>query len=317
MKQGPAPPRPGRAVTAIARLRRAWSALTRPGATAGEFARPANAPLLAPAAELPERPLVSVIMTSYNTAAFVSEAVDSILRQSWQRLELIVVDDASEDDSLARLRALEKADDRLRVIPLDANVGTYRAKNVAIGSARGDVLTFMDSDDTSKPGRLEQQLEVLRGPGIVATTCNYVRHTRSGEILLNRGLPERRALISLMIKRQVIDDIGWFDSVRTSADDEFFERIRTVYGRAAVAHVDAALYFALKREASLSTTPDMTVDLATFCERDPSPLAAVRQSYVQSYREWYTRLASSGMRPYMPSTSTDRRAFPADSRLTR
>lgn len=228
-----------------------------------------------------------------------------------------MVDDASEDDSLARLEVLENADDRLRVIPLETNVGTYRAKNVAIGSARGDVLTFMDSDDTSKPGRLEQQLDLLRGPGIVASTCNYVRHTRSGEILPNRGLPERRALISLMIKRQVIDDIGWFDSVRTSADDEFFERIRAVYGREAVAHVDRALYFALNREASLSTTPDMAVDLASLGEGDPSPLAAVRQSYVRSYREWYTRLESSGMRPYMPPSSSDRRPFPADPSLTR
>lgn len=283
----------------------------------GEFSRPTHAPLRGSNVTLPARPLVSVVMTSHDTAAHVEAAVQSILRQSWDHLELVVVDDASRDDSLARLKALCALDERMHVVPLPSNVGTYRAKNAGIRSARGDVLTFMDSDDTSHPARIEQQLELLRAPGVVASTCNYVRHSSDGDVIMNRGLRERRALISLMIKRGVIDDIGWFDSVRTSADDEFFERIRHVYGRGAVAHVDRALYFALSRKGSLSTTPGMAVDLSADGEGPSSPLSAVRQAYVQSYREWYARLESAGMRPYMPRTLLNRRPFPADPRLIR
>lgn len=283
----------------------------------GNFARSIHAPLMAKPAAIIASPLVSVVMTCHNTERHVDDAVGSILGQSWKNLELIVVDDASRDGSLGRLQAITALDSRMRIIPLSSNVGTYRAKNIGISAARGSILTFMDSDDTSHPDRIGQQLDMLRRPGIIATTCNYVRHTSCGDVVMNRGLRERRALISLMIKREVIDDIGWFDSVRTSADDEFFERIRTVYGRDAVAHVDHALYFALSREDSLSTSPDLTVDLAGSGDGGPSPLSAVRQAYVQSYRDWHARLGSAGMRPYMPDISTGERPFPADPRLTR
>lgn len=280
-----------------------------------KFARSIHAPLTATAATIAKAPLVSVVMTCHDTERHVDAAVDSILAQSWERLELIVVDDASTDGSLGRLRALAALDERVRIISLPSNIGTYRAKNIGLRSARGDVLTFMDSDDTSHPERIEQQLEPLRRRGITATTCNYFRHTSAGDLVLNRGLRERRALISLMVKRQVIDDIGWFDSVRTSADDEYFERIRLTYGRDAVAHVNKALYMALVRENSLSTTPDTGVRLDASANEGLAPLSDVRQAYVESYRDWYARLGSARMRPYMPDEFTPDRPFPADPRL--
>ncbi|TWI02976.1 glycosyl transferase family 2 [Luteimonas cucumeris] len=280
------------------------------------YSRRMDEPLQAAATALTETPLVSVVMTCHDTARYLDGAVGSILRQSWNRLELVVVDDASQDDSVERLHELGAADGRLRVIQLTSNVGTYRAKNIGIRSARGEVVTFMDSDDISHPERIEQQLDLLREPGVVATTCNYTRLTSSGEVVMNRGRRERRALISLMIKQKVIGDIGWFDSVRTSADDEFLERIRQVYGDHALANVDSALYFALNRENSLSTSAGAVVDISVDEHVQGSPLSAMRQAYVSSYRDWHARLKSEGMRPYMPHTLTDGRPFPADPRLT-
>ncbi|GHD71451.1 hypothetical protein GCM10007164_17700 [Luteimonas padinae] len=312
------PARRGGLRAIVARLARELGNLAPDTVPNAAFARSAHAPLAAQSAALGETPLVSVVMTCHDTERHLDDAVGSILRQSWKHLELIVVDDASQDGSLARLQALGAQDHRVRIIPLPGNVGTYRAKNTGIHSARGDILAFMDSDDTCHPERIVQQLELLRRPGIVASTCNYVRHTDTGDIILNRGLRERRALISLMIKREVIDDIGWFDSVRTSADDEFFERIRHVYGNDAVANVDQALYFALSREGSLSTSPGTAVDLSTTpLDGGPSPLSAARQAYVQSYLAWYRHLGAAGMRPYIPRTLAHGRPFPAAPCLTR
>lgn len=302
--------------SSLARLIRGRVAGTVPGGHDGMFARRIDAPLLATTSTLPELPLVSVVMTCHDTLRYLDDAVASILGQTWRHLELIVVDDASQDGSLDRLHELASTDDRLRIIPLTTNTGTYRAKNIGMHNARGEVLTFMDSDDTSHHERIERQLRLLREPGLVATTCNYVRRTGDGEVVLNRGLRERQALISLMIKRAVVDDVGWFDSVRTSADDEFFERIRDVYGRKAHINLDNALYVALSREHSLSTSAGNAVDLWVNDSVGTSSLSSVRQAYVAAYREWHARTKAAGMRPYMPHTLASGRPFPAAPLLT-
>ncbi|GGA66839.1 hypothetical protein GCM10011521_01200 [Arenimonas soli] len=273
-----------------------------------QFERPAGEGLAAPACTLPEEPLVSVVMTSFNSAPWLPAAAQSVLAQSWSRLELVLVDDASTDDSLDIALRLADADSRVRVFAMDRNSGTYAAKNAGMAGAHGEVITFMDSDDAIDPERIARQLALLRRPGLVATTCNYVRRTAAGELVLNRGLAERQALISLMIKRQVVDEVGWFDAVRTSADDEYFERIRHSYGRQAHANVAEPLYVALHRESSLSTSNATGTRMQA--ENAEDFLSAPRRAYVEAYRAWYATLAAEGLRPCMPRHVGPLRPFP-------
>lgn len=272
------------------------------------FERDVRHPLTAAQAALPARPLISIVMTSFNSECDLERSIRSALLQSWSHLEIVLADDASTDGSIGLALRLSKIDPRLRVLRMDRNAGTYAAKNAGMLAARGDVITFMDSDDISKPDRLLRQLELLRTPGLVATTCNYVRTSQNGEIVLNGGLRERQALISLMIKRQVVDDVGWFDTVRTSADDEFFERIRHVFGRSAHQNVSEPLYVALHREGSLSTsgTGANRLDAAS----GEGVLSAPRQAYVRAYRGWYAALEAGGQRPWIPRRPSGR-PFPA------
>lgn len=247
-------------------------------------------------------------MTCYNSAAFIGKAAQSVLSQDWKDLELVIVDDASTDDSVDVIREIANADPRVHCLLLKENKGTYNAKNLGIELAKGQVVTFMDSDDWCARERIGSQLGALRETGAVSSSCNYVRVDADGRERLNRGLRERRALISLMVKREVLEEIGMFDSVRTSADDEFFERLRLVYGRDAHRDVQAPLYFALVRSDSLSGDARNPVSLDA--DGEAPALSRQRQTYVESYSRWHRRCIDAGRRPFMPFPPPLDRAFP-------
>ena len=278
-----------------------------------DFERTRDKGLGAPDVILSESPLVSVVMTSFNSAAWVERAIISILRQTWTHLELLLVDDASTDQSVTFALAMSSVDRRLRVFTMNGNFGTYTAKNAGLYHARGDVLTFMDSDDYSEPDRIRKQLTLLRTPGLVATTCNYERQDVMGNVVLNRGLRERQALISLMIKRQVIDEIGWFDPIRAGADHEYFERLRAVYGRLAHANVTEMLYCAQSRNDSLSNAPGLLTHVGGAPDELPSN---ARARYATNAATWHSTVIAQGNTPYLPKQPLNIRPFECPHELT-
>ncbi|MGP3696208.1 glycosyltransferase family 2 protein [Rhodobacter sp. NSM] len=101
---------------------------------------------------------ISVLMANYRGAAFLPEAVDSVLRQSHADLELIVVDDASGDESADILREIAAEDPRVRLIEMERNGGPSAARNRALDAATGEWLAVMDSDDVLHPDRLARLL---------------------------------------------------------------------------------------------------------------------------------------------------------------
>jgi glycosyltransferase involved in cell wall biosynthesis len=104
-------------------------------------------------------PLVSVILPTYNRAAFLREAIDSVLAQTWQRWELIVVDDGSTDGTRPYLATL--ADPRIHVLELAHDGNRARLRNRGMTRARGEYLAFLDSDDFWIPTKLERQVTDL------------------------------------------------------------------------------------------------------------------------------------------------------------
>ncbi|MDX1383879.1 MAG: glycosyltransferase family A protein, partial [Thermoanaerobaculia bacterium] len=197
-------------------------------------------------------PLVSVIMTIHRWHTHSAVAIGSILAQSWRRLELIVVDDASTDATPGRLAALARRDSRLRVLRLPCNVGTYAAKNIGLGVARGELVTCMDSDDWSHPNRLEAQVKILVSrPELFATSGSYMRVSIRGEIGLHR--PYRRALVTMMFRREpMLERLGAYDSVRASGDSELLWRARAAFGDAAVHESPALMLVAADDPSSLT-----------------------------------------------------------------
>ena len=130
-------------------------------------------------------PLVSVIMPVYNAEKYLAEAVSSILSQTWQRFELIIVDDASTDATCDVIRSF--SDPRIRMLKNDQNIGIAQTTNRAIKCSSGEYLALMDDDDISLPHRLEAQVTWLEnnpeimilgtGSGLIDSEGKTIRRT--------------------------------------------------------------------------------------------------------------------------------------------
>ncbi len=107
-------------------------------------------------------PLVSVVMPSYNHEKFIAEAIESVLGQDFDDLELIIIDDASADASRQIIQEYEAKDSRIRVILHEANCGIAKTMNDGIEIARGKFLAVIASDDVWMKDKLGKQLAVLK-----------------------------------------------------------------------------------------------------------------------------------------------------------
>jgi glycosyltransferase involved in cell wall biosynthesis len=118
---------------------------------------------------------VSVVIPVFNSAGTLVRAINSVLRQSLQDCELLIVDDASQDGSLALAQRLAIADRRISVIALPANRGKSHAMNVAIARARGYWIAVLDADDWYEPDRLAILVGTGKGSGaqLVADNQNF------------------------------------------------------------------------------------------------------------------------------------------------
>src|SRR3954462_3120152 len=98
---------------------------------------------------------VSVIIANNNGEKFIADAIRSACRQTLRDIEIIVSDDASTDASVAIVEGLIAEDDRIRLVRSDANGGPAAARNRALGIARGEWISILDSDDLMHPRRLQ------------------------------------------------------------------------------------------------------------------------------------------------------------------
>lgn len=122
----------------------------------------------------PDTPMVSVIIPTYNRAVVVQKAIASVLQQTHSSLELIVVDDASTDDTELVVRRI--ADRRVRYLRLPVNGRAAAALNAGLDSAQYDYVAFLDSDDVWSPHKLERQLDTVRETA--KRTDNWISYTQ-------------------------------------------------------------------------------------------------------------------------------------------
>jgi hypothetical protein len=132
--------------------------------------------------------LVSVILPCYNSEKLISDSIQSIFNQTFQKWELIIIDDASTDNTVEIIRQF--TDPRIRLIQLPVNQGYPHAMNIGIGQASGKYIARMDADDVSHPRRLEEQLRVLKSYP-QASFCGVARYriTPGGKMYVDRKEP--------------------------------------------------------------------------------------------------------------------------------
>ena len=119
--------------------------------------------------------LVSVIMPSYNASRFIGASIDSVLSQTYRRLELLITDDHSTDpETIELLKAYAEKDKRVRIFLMPENNGPGFARNNSIREARGRYIAFCDSDDRWMPEKLEKQIAFMKKHKYCLTFSSYL-----------------------------------------------------------------------------------------------------------------------------------------------
>ena len=121
-------------------------------------------------------PLISVIMPAYNSEKYTTEAIESVIRQTYTNWELIVIDDGSSDGTVCCIEGQAAKDVRIRFYKNDKNIGVSETRNKAISLANGEWIAFLDSDDIWKPQKLEKQIKLseMRCSEFVFTGVSFI-----------------------------------------------------------------------------------------------------------------------------------------------
>ena len=130
---------------------------------------------------------ISVLMAVFNCDKYLKEAIDSILDQTWEDFEFIIVNDGSTDNSLGILRAYQ--DKRLKIITYKENRGVAYARNVGLKHCTSDYIALMDADDVALPDRLKLQYEYLMEHNDIDGVYAKVRHLDTEGKLLGEEFP--------------------------------------------------------------------------------------------------------------------------------
>ena len=148
--------------------------------------------------------LVSIIMPSYNSEKFIANSIDSIISQTYQNWELIIVDDVSSDNSNDIIESYIKKNDCVKLIKLDKNSGPAIARNRAIKEAQGRYIAFLDADDLWMPQKLEKQIAFMQKESIALSYTGYYRiEEGNGEIIDQIHVP-KKVDYSELLKQNII-----------------------------------------------------------------------------------------------------------------
>ena len=117
--------------------------------------------------------LVSIITPTFNAEKFIRATIESVLNQSYQNWEMILVDDASTDKTIAIIKEFTIKDNRIKLIELSKNSGNGFARNVALEKAVGKYIAYLDADDIWLPIKLENQIQFLKANNLPFTFSFY------------------------------------------------------------------------------------------------------------------------------------------------
>jgi len=161
-------------------------------------------------------PLVSVILPFYNAKSTLKYAINSIKNQTYQNIELILINDGSNDGDYS---------DYGGMINLEENQGVYHARNLGIKKAKGDFICFQDADDISMPDRIKISVNKILKHNVNFVLTNSVWVEDLEEIEEIQGVKVSVALASLMFRKKVLRENGYYDEeTRHSGDLEYLDR---------------------------------------------------------------------------------------------
>ena len=225
---------------------------------------------------------ISVIMPAYNAAKTLSVALNSVLAQSWDNLEVLIVDDASTDDTWFIIQSLAAADRRVRPLRHDENRGTYGARNTGLRHASGELVTVHDADDWSHPEKFAVQATDLLETGKPFNTTVSVRifPDLSVRLKLINSAVLHNNIGSLMARRSGLIAIGGWDEPRIGGDDELHFRLLGLHHAEPNPILSGVpLTLTLARPDSLSASSATGVATIKY---------GAHRQYKEAYRYWHS-----------------------------
>jgi len=171
--------------------------------------------------------LVSIITASFNSSQFIENCIDSVISQTYNTWELLIVDDCSSDNSAALVERY--SDNRISLIVLEKNVGASEARNIAIRKAKGKYIAFLDADDMWFPTKLEDQIYFMQKKNIAFSFSSYQIISENGHKLFSVIKVPDIITYSSYLKNTIIgcltvvvdkDKTGYFEmpNIRSSHD---------------------------------------------------------------------------------------------------
>ena len=219
-------------------------------------------------------PLVTVICLCYNQGAFVEEALFSVINQTYQVLELIVVDDASSDHSISVIQQFIQKHPHIHLISNEQNLGNCRAFNKALAHAKGKYIIDLAADDVLLDTRVEKQVNLFErldaAYGVIFTNAIYINEKSQvvsyhypvdNQGHARRQIPAgdvyeailRKYFIctpTMMMRKSVIDALGGYDANLSYEDFDFWVRSARIYK---YSYLDEVLTLKRQVAGSLST----------------------------------------------------------------
>ena len=215
------------------------------------------------------KPLISVIVPVYNVKKYVEKCLDSILRQKYKNLDIVVVDDGSDDGSSEICDNLEKKDKRVRVFH-KKNGGLSDARNFGLRKAKGDIVAFVDSDDFVNENFVGAMLESMEKNNADVVVCGY------NDIVPNEeNMSGGEAAVKLLTHHENVDTVTWNKMYKKSlflGNEIWFpvgkkhEDTLTTYKLLArakrVSYINRPLYYYIDRKGSIMSTEKIEGRLA-------------------------------------------------------
>ena len=178
--------------------------------------------------------LISVIIPVYNVRPYLEKCFDSVAGQSWRNLEIILVDDGATDGSGDLCEELARRDSRVRVIH-KKNGGLGSARNAGIDAAKGEILSFVDSDDWIEPGMYDAMTEIMHRENAQIIACGIKKVSETGTVSYYQDNLEERAVYS---REEALIELPKNERLSNSMCNKLFRR-ETIQGL----HINEQIFY--------------------------------------------------------------------------
>lgn len=143
-------------------------------------------------------------MPAYNSDEYIAKAIESVIKQTYKNWELIIVNDASTDNTEKIIKTYQAKDKRIKLISLPENQGVANARNTAVKNAIGRYIAFLDADDYWEKEKLQEQIQILNNSDADISYTAYLMIDEAGKTIKKRSIKEILKFNDLLKENSII-----------------------------------------------------------------------------------------------------------------